>query len=716
MWGRIGGVAGNIRTNVSQLAKDVLEGDEDSPRQEPRHAPTSQILIQQPLSGGVFQRPYYQPAAAGVPPSAEPTTQQQKLPQQIPFMPQPTAGARAGAKPALFVPSQHGSRTNPVLMPNSTSTSANEASTGPQGVLQPRQTPAVSSRLSALKARLDSEKHRSSGDDTPSGPRSLNANQPSRPSLQVADELSAAADMQTAGLHAAQELYTASPSSQDHDYSLSAQPASDKAAESHIDADTSEPAHATDPDRDAVWQEELQQQQAESDRLQAELKQLKSAHEQLQVQHQELSQQSKAGAESDEQSEAVAHLMQQLQQANQDLAGQRAKTMALQQVLEDQGEEIEAAQTAAVASAAASVDSPVSRDGSQTASVSGRSSGSRALLPNGKTQGLKGQDADAHEGPGIAPAEGLPQLTDETHNLQQRLAAVEKERDKAKQQLNRLKQQLMTEQEEEEEMLRWRVDAEVKLALEEFQKAEAQRGAGNQGEVAELKAGMDSANAQIQQMHEDLQAWEQAVSARDAELRNLQAALGELTFESEAADRMRGEVRSAQRQVDDLQHQLQQSAEQVQAAQQAQAQAQQLAADASNGTQEQQRIEKQLQDEAAMLRRALNESMRRVESLSDEGLVQVDRRIVVKLLVTFFEKGQSQEVLSLMARILAFTDEDKARVGLTRPRKGVFSRVTGALSLSNSTSKQAADDSLADQCGEPFTLSAKGASPIRIST
>lgn len=42
-------------------------------------------------------------------------------------------------------------------------------------------------------------------------------------------------------------------------------------------------------------------------------------------------------------------------------------------------------------------------------------------------------------------------------------------------------------------------------------------------------------------------------------------------------------------------------------------------------------------------------------------------------------------------------DEDKARVGLTRPHKGVFSRVAGALSLSNSSSKQAADDSLADQ-------------------
>ena len=61
------------------------------------------------------------------------------------------------------------------------------------------------------------------------------------------------------------------------------------------------------------------------------------------------------------------------------------------------------------------------------------------------------------------------------------------------------------------------------------------------------------------------------------------------------------------------------------------------------------------QEEAAMLRRALNESMRRVASLSSEGNVQVDRRIVVKLLVTFFERGQSQEVLQLMARILAFT-------------------------------------------------------------
>ncbi len=40
----------------------------------------------------------------------------------------------------------------------------------------------------------------------------------------------------------------------------------------------------------------------------------------------------------------------------------------------------------------------------------------------------------------------------------------------------------MAEQEDEEEKLKWRVDAEVKLAVKEFQAAESQQGAGSQGQ------------------------------------------------------------------------------------------------------------------------------------------------------------------------------------------------------------------------------------------
>ena len=64
-----------------------------------------------------------------------------------------------------------------------------------------------------------------------------------------------------------------------------------------------------------------------------EVDELRRSHGQLQEQYLELSQQQKPEPESSEQGDRVAQLTQQLQQAGQDLAGQRAKTMALQQVV-----------------------------------------------------------------------------------------------------------------------------------------------------------------------------------------------------------------------------------------------------------------------------------------------------------------------------------------------------------------------------------------------
>lgn len=56
-----------------------------------------------------------------------------------------------------------------------------------------------------------------------------------------------------------------------------------------------------------------------------------------------------------------------------------------------------------------------------------------------------------------------------------------------------------------------------------------------------------------------------------------------------------------------------------------------------------------------MLRRALGEAMKRVNMLSSDSSAMVDRRIAVKLLVTYFERGQSAEVMALMARMLGFS-------------------------------------------------------------
>ena len=72
-----------------------------------------------------------------------------------------------------------------------------------------------------------------------------------------------------------------------------------------------------------------------------------------------------------------------------------------------------------------------------------------------------------------------------------------------------------------------------------------------------------------------------------------------------------------------------------------------------------------------MLRRACAEGAKKLNLLASDTGAQVDRRIVVKLLITFYERNQSPDVLALMARMLGFTsaslllaNQDRASVCL----------------------------------------------------
>jgi hypothetical protein len=71
--------------------------------------------------------------------------------------------------------------------------------------------------------------------------------------------------------------------------------------------------------------------------------------------------------------------------------------------------------------------------------------------------------------------------------------------------------------------------------------------------------------------------WEEVLAQRDAEVSNLQAALGELSYESEAAERLRLEVRAATSRVTQLAAQLEEAGRNVQAARAAQREAEEAA-------------------------------------------------------------------------------------------------------------------------------------------
>ncbi|KAK9806416.1 hypothetical protein WJX73_004216 [Symbiochloris irregularis] len=292
--------------------------------------------------------------------------------------------------------------------------------------------------------------------------------------------------------------------------------------------------------------------------------------------------------------------------------------------------------------------------------------------------------------------------------LRTELEATCAERDQARQQLSRLKQAMVAEQEDEEDKVRWRVDAEVKLAREDLLAQEAERTASHSTASASMQAELNSAMERIHRMDADLNAWEAAVASRDVELANLQSALGELAYESEAAERLRAELRALQRSLEESQGEVasaKAAQEQAVAGQQA---AEAQAAAAKEALQQQKAAEAGINEEAAMLRRAVGESMRKMSALTSDSNALVDRRILGKLVVTYFERGQSADVLALMARMLALTEEDKGKIGLASSKRGYLrsisalpgSLVRGTVSLvggGGSRAPGAEGDSLADQ-------------------
>lgn len=64
-----------------------------------------------------------------------------------------------------------------------------------------------------------------------------------------------------------------------------------------------------------------------------------------------------------------------------------------------------------------------------------------------------------------------------------------------------------------------------------------------------------------------------------------------------------------------------------------------------------------LEEDNAKLRRALEQNMSRINRMSMDSDYFVDRRIVIKLLVTYFQRNHSKEVLDLMVRMLGFSEE-----------------------------------------------------------
>lgn len=82
---------------------------------------------------------------------------------------------------------------------------------------------------------------------------------------------------------------------------------------------------------------------------------------------------------------------------------------------------------------------------------------------------------------------------------------------------------MVTEQDEEDDKLRWRVDTEVAAAVAEIRAAADTQQEAAESRADRLREQLAAAEQRVAGLTSELRVWEASVAERDAELRNLQA-------------------------------------------------------------------------------------------------------------------------------------------------------------------------------------------------
>ncbi|KAK2406944.1 golgin candidate [Trifolium repens] len=272
--------------------------------------------------------------------------------------------------------------------------------------------------------------------------------------------------------------------------------------------------------------------------------------------------------------------------------------------------------------------------------------------------------------------------------LSEDLKQTQRDRDKALQELSRLKQHLLEKASEEAE----KMDEDSKI-IEEL------RDSNNylRAQISHLERTLKQAIASQEELkiaknNEILKSREiiddlnkkltnclSTIDSKNIELSNLQTALGQYYAEIEAMEHLEEELARTREETIKLSQLLKDADQRADASKD---EKEEILAKLSQSekaqTEWKSRVSK-LEDDNARLRRAVEQSMTRLNRMSVDSDYLVDRRIVIKLLVTYFQRSHGREVLDLMVRMLGFSDEDKQRIGVAQQgaSKGVVRGVLG---------------------------------------
>ncbi|KAL0866137.1 hypothetical protein Bca101_045255 [Brassica carinata] len=283
---------------------------------------------------------------------------------------------------------------------------------------------------------------------------------------------------------------------------------------------------------------------------------------------------------------------------------------------------------------------------------------------------------------------GKEKMEQSLQRMETDLKETQRERDKARQELKRLKQHLLEKEMEESE----KMDEDSQLIEELRQANEYQRSQISQLEI-KLKQAMASQEDNrlsndnhirklketVDDLNQKLTNCLRTIESKNVELLNLQTALGQYYAEIEAKEHFERELAVAKDESMKLNARLKDADERLESLDKEKEDITSKLLQAEKAAVEWKNRVSKVEEDNAKVRRVLEQSMTRLNRMSMESDNLVDRRIVIKLLVTYFQKNHSKEVLDLMVRMLGFSEEDKERIGVAQKGggKGVVKGVLG---------------------------------------
>ena len=152
----------------------------------------------------------------------------------------------------------------------------------------------------------------------------------------------------------------------------------------------------------------------------------------------------------------------------------------------------------------------------------------------------------------------------------------------------------------------------------------------------------------IDDLNKKLASYMCTLDAKNVELLNLQTALGQYYAEMEAKERLERDLAHAREESAKLSELLKDASQQAELSKREKEEILAKLSQAETMLGEGKSRVNKLEEDNMKLRRALEQSMIRLNRMSMDSDYFVDRRIVVKLLVTYFQRNHSKEVWSFL--------------------------------------------------------------------